>query len=142
MWPVVGQKPEEGPLLAHNSDEALELRQGPIAAAPHVINKAQGNRMSQEGTLACLESGAERFDPSHVEGVSVDAGAVAGWAERIAALGRTAREELPIEADRAELLPAGLTCLAATMVRLEARRATTSALGLRHAVVNELLVRS
>ena len=48
----------------------------------------------------------------------------------------------PIEADRAELLPAGLTCLAATMVRLEARRATTSALGLRHAVVNELLMRS
>ena len=92
--------------------------------------------------LACLESGAERFDPSHVEGVSVDAGAVAGWAERIAALGRADREELPIEADRAELLPAGLTCLAATMVRLEARRATTSALGLRHAVVNELLLRS
>ena len=60
MRPVVGQEPEEGPLLAHDSDEALELRQRPVATAPHVINEAQGDRVSQEGALACLERRQQR----------------------------------------------------------------------------------
>ena len=36
MRPIVGQQPEKGALLARGRSEALELEQGPVAAAPNV----------------------------------------------------------------------------------------------------------
>ena len=89
--------------------------------------------------LACLEAGVETFDPKAGEGLSLDPGCAARWMARLAELTVSERRELPIEEDRAEILPAGLACIAGTLRRLEASSVRVTGRGLRHGVLSELL---
>lgn len=89
--------------------------------------------------LACLEAGAASFDPAAGEGLVLEPRVAARWMARLAELTVRERCELPIEADRAEILPAGLACIAGTLRRLEAGSARVTGRGLRHGVLAELL---
>ena len=89
--------------------------------------------------LACLELALPAFDPRVVEGHVIAASSARRHAQALAALGLEARKKFPIEADRAEILPAGLACLAAALERLGAGRARVSGRGLRYGVARELL---
>ena len=91
--------------------------------------------------LASLVRGGERFDHETVEGTVLGAGAAERWAERLVALPVDARRALPIEADRAGILPAGLACLAGALARLGAATARVTTRGLRYGVARELLAR-
>ena len=89
--------------------------------------------------LACLEKGLVHFDPLQIEGTRIDVAAARAWAERLIDMPLEDRGRLPIESQRAEILPAGLVCIAAGLERIGAREARISALGLRHGVALELL---
>lgn len=89
--------------------------------------------------LACLALGLPRFDHERAEGACVPASAAALFAARLAALSIPERRELPIEGDRASILPAGLSALAATLERLGAKELRVTGRGLRFGVVRGLL---
>ena len=89
--------------------------------------------------LACLALGLPAFDPAAVEGVQVPAHSARHWADELASRPLAERSPLPIEADRAQILPAGLACLAACLERLEARDVRVSGRGLRYGVLREIL---
>lgn len=89
--------------------------------------------------LACLEAGVPAFTPAAAEGRSLPAAAAARWMARLADLSLLERRALPIEADRAEILPAGLACVAGALQRLEAASARVTGRGLRYGVLRELL---
>jgi exopolyphosphatase/guanosine-5'-triphosphate,3'-diphosphate pyrophosphatase len=88
--------------------------------------------------LACVESQLERFDPHAVEGWKLAARSAAEWAERLRRLDLARRLELPIEAERAAILPAGLACLAGVLARLGADEIRVTGRGLRYALLREL----
>ena len=89
--------------------------------------------------LACLALGLERFDHERGEGASFPADSAAHFAARLASLPLAERRKLPIEADRATILPAGLSALAATAERLGAKSFRVTGRGLRFGVARELL---
>lgn len=89
--------------------------------------------------LACLALGLERFDHERGEGASFPADRAAHFAARLASLPLAERRKLPIEADRATILPAGLSALAATAERLGAKSFRVTGRGLRFGVARELL---
>jgi exopolyphosphatase/guanosine-5'-triphosphate,3'-diphosphate pyrophosphatase len=89
--------------------------------------------------VASLDSGLARFDPGAVEGRSVDVRRAGVWAERLSVLDPAGRRALPIEPERADILPAGLAVLGAVAARLGASTVRVSAFGLRHALADELL---
>jgi len=82
--------------------------------------------------LACLDLELGAYDPLRAEGHVLDAGAALREARRLWPLSLEERCKLPIEADRAEILPAGLACLGAALERLGAHRARVSGRGLRY----------
>lgn len=88
---------------------------------------------------ACLHRRLGRFDPAAAEGHRLPAPWLAEAAQRLAAMPCAERRRLPIEAERAEILPAGLACLAGAVRPLGAREVRVSARGLRYAVARELL---
>ena len=88
--------------------------------------------------LACLERGFERFDPERAEGSRLALEAAGRWAARLAALPLARRLELPLEPERAAILPAGLACAAAALERLEPASVRASGRGLRFGVLREL----
>lgn len=79
------------------------------------------------------------FDPARAEGHVVRASAALDHARRLWQLPPDLRRRLPIEADRAEILPAGLACLAAAFERLGAGAARVSGRGLRYGLAREVL---
>ena len=89
--------------------------------------------------LACLEQGLAAFDPAAAEGARVAGPRVAEWAERLNRTPLAERRALPIEADRAAVLPAGLACLAAAVQRLGARELQVSGRGLRYGVLRAVI---
>lgn len=89
--------------------------------------------------LGCLAAGLSAFDHRSAEGRVVPASAAAEAARRLVRLAPEERLALPIEADRAAILPAGLACAAAALERLGARSARVSGKGLRYGVARELL---
>ena len=89
--------------------------------------------------LGCLQLGLERFDPLRPEGLSIPANAAGEWARRLAPLTLEERSGWPIEPARAEILPAGLFCLAGVLERLEAGRVRLSGRGLRYGLAREML---
>lgn len=91
--------------------------------------------------LACLAGGFARFDHERAEGARVPARAAREWAERLAALDLDARRAHPLEADRAWILPAGLSALAATLERVGAEDMRVTGRGLRFGVARDLLAR-
>lgn len=91
--------------------------------------------------LGAITRGLAEFDPNRAEGTEVEAASVGELGERLAALSIDARLRFPIERERAEILPAGLACLAAVLERIDAKRLRVSGRGLRFGVVRELLAR-
>jgi len=91
--------------------------------------------------LAACASGLARFDPRAVEGRVVPAVQAAQLADALAALPRAGRLAFPIEAERADILPAGLAALAAVLERLGAETVRVSGAGLRHGLARELAAR-
>jgi exopolyphosphatase / guanosine-5'-triphosphate,3'-diphosphate pyrophosphatase len=89
--------------------------------------------------LACLELAPPAFDHELAEGAELRSGAAAYWAEQLARTPLNQRAVLPIEADRAEILPAGLACIAGVLARLGAGQARVSGRGLRYGVARGLL---
>jgi exopolyphosphatase/guanosine-5'-triphosphate,3'-diphosphate pyrophosphatase len=88
--------------------------------------------------LGCLELGLERFDHLRAEGLRVELGSAWRWAERLAALPLAGRMALPLEPERAAILPAGLACAAAALERLAPAGLRVSGRGLRFGVLREL----
>jgi exopolyphosphatase/guanosine-5'-triphosphate,3'-diphosphate pyrophosphatase len=89
--------------------------------------------------LAALVHGFARFDALRTEGLSISAAAAARWAEELRGIPVARRCALPIESERAAILPAGLACLALALERLGTASAVASGRGLRFAVASELL---
>lgn len=103
--------------------------------------QAQGLVIVLGGTganLACLELALEGFDPLAGEGREFDVHKVPVWAERLRRLDAAARLRLPIERERASILPAGLACLAGALAALGASRLRVTGRGLRYGVLREL----
>lgn len=88
--------------------------------------------------LGCLDLGLASFDPVAAEGHALDARAPARFAEAVAMTPLGERGCFPIEPDRHGILPAGLTCIAGSLRRLEADRARVTTRGLRHGVAAQL----
>lgn len=89
--------------------------------------------------LACLELGLPRFDANRAEQAALAVDAARRQAERLAPLDQETRAALPIQGDRADVLPAGLLCLGATLERIGATRARATGRGLRHGIAWEML---
>lgn len=89
--------------------------------------------------LACLELGLARFDPLAAEGARLPPDSARRWAGRLAALPPAERLRLPIEPERAAILPQGLLCLAAAVERLEPFSLRVSGRGLRYGLARTLL---
>jgi exopolyphosphatase/guanosine-5'-triphosphate,3'-diphosphate pyrophosphatase len=91
---------------------------------------------------ACLVLDLARFDARAAEGATVETTRVRELGEELARMPVAARLALPLEAERALILPAGLACLAATLERIGAARVRVSGRGLRYGVVREILARN
>jgi exopolyphosphatase/guanosine-5'-triphosphate,3'-diphosphate pyrophosphatase len=89
--------------------------------------------------LACLELGLARFDPQAAEGARLPPDSARRWAGQLAALPAAERLRLPIEPERAAILPEGLFCLAAAVERLEPFSLRVSGRGLRYGLARALL---
>jgi exopolyphosphatase / guanosine-5'-triphosphate,3'-diphosphate pyrophosphatase len=89
--------------------------------------------------LACLDLELDGYDPLRAEGHVLDAAAALREARRLWPLELAERCSLPIESDRAEILPAGLACLGAALERLGAHRARVSGRGLRYGMARARL---
>lgn len=119
-------------LLAHARREAAAYPAG-LAAGGEVV-AVGGTGVN----LACLQADLTAFDPRAVEGAVLPAGAALERALQLDAMPLEARRRLPIEPERAEVLPAGLACLAATLERVSASRVRVTGRGLRYGVVREV----
>lgn len=119
-------------LWAHAQAQAEHFPRGIAAGRPVVAVGGTGVN------LACLQAKLTRFDPHAVEGAELDAHSVAALARDLASLSLDERRALPIEAERAEVLPAGLACLAATLEQLSASRFRITGRGLRYGVIRDL----
>lgn len=91
--------------------------------------------------LACLALGLARFDPARAEGQEITISAAARHLRELARLSVADRMRLPIEPERAHILPAGLACLVGTLERMAASKASVTSRGLRYGVVREMLER-
>lgn len=89
--------------------------------------------------LAALELGLERFDHRVVEGAELPAEATIRWGTRLAGMSLAERLELPIEATRAEVLPAGLACLGATLAAFGVESFRVSGRGVRFGMMEAAL---
>ncbi|MCY2960865.1 MAG: hypothetical protein NTY35_11920 [Planctomycetota bacterium] len=89
--------------------------------------------------LGACAAGLARFDPRAVEGVQVPAARAGELATALALRSRADRLAFPIEAERADILPAGLATLAAVLERLGAAHVRVSGFGLRHGLAREAL---
>lgn len=90
--------------------------------------------------LACLERGIECYDPRLAEGFRLEGASGLGWARRLLELELELRRDLPIEPDRADILPAGLALLGAISTRIGLGQAVVTGRGLRYGLLSELLL--
>jgi len=140
---VVLTEAHQGDLAGHAwSDAAWESARLDVEAAFDAAltgappRPASSGRVTALGgsaaNLAALEAQFAMFEPAKTEGLVVTAAAAREFAERLRRLDLEARRTLPIEAERAVILPAGLLCLGAALERLDARAARASGKGLRY----------
>jgi len=129
------KSPGGWPALRARIEQAVEELPEGCARGVREVVVIGGSAVS----LGCLALELSAFDAARAEGVAITTEAAAGWAEHLAGLSIAQRRNLPIEADRAEILPAGAACLAAVLRRIGAAGARVSARGLRYGIVMELL---
>lgn len=89
--------------------------------------------------LVSLVRGGPDFRVEGLHGLRASVGEAWGWARGLHKRTPAERIGLPIEPDRAEILPAGLACLAALLQHCEATGGRFSAQGLRFALARRLL---
>lgn len=123
-------------------DRVLSAAREACERFPSRVLSATSELIALGGTasnLACLDLGLAAYDPLRAEGHIVEARAALDHARRLWPLTAGERAWLPIEADRAEILPTGLICLGAAFERLGAHRARVSGRGLRFGMARERL---
>jgi exopolyphosphatase/guanosine-5'-triphosphate,3'-diphosphate pyrophosphatase len=116
-----------------------------VAALGGLADAGGGPVVALGGTglnLACLELGLEEFAPARVEGASLRAARAREWPERLRRLPPRDRLALPLERERAAILPAGLVCLAGALAALGAEEFSVTGRGLRFGVARELVAGS
>jgi len=116
----------------------------PMSPMTHTGEEATASAVCVGGTavnLASLARGAAAFDPSGLEGTEVLVADILDRARALQDLDLEARRRLPIEAARAEILPAGMACLGLALEAAGAMRARLSTRGLRHGLLLEFLAR-
>lgn len=91
--------------------------------------------------LACLARGFAAFDHELAEGSVLPAARAREWSDRLCHMPLDARLRLPIESTRADILPAGLACLAAAVERIGAEGLRVTGRGLRFGLLQEALSR-
>lgn len=89
--------------------------------------------------LGALVLGLPHFDHVRAEGARVSAEDALTWAERLARVPAASRVRWPIEPARAEILPAGLVCVAAALERSGCAEARVSGRGLRFGLLADAL---
>ena len=89
--------------------------------------------------VACLELGLDRFDHRRAEGVTIEPARCLDAAKKMAAMSIEARRELPIEPERAPILPAGMACLGLVLQRIGVAGARVSNRGLRFEIARRML---
>ncbi len=89
--------------------------------------------------LGCLELGVADFDHEAAEAQAFRCSAVLPWGERLAGLSLEQRGELPVEAARAAVLPAGLACLGQVAARCGAEELLVTGRGLRYGILSKIL---
>ena len=118
-------------LLSELPDDLAQTR---TALQPDVV--ALGGTGSN---VACLELGLERFDHRRAEGVTIEPTRCLEAARRIADTALEVRRQLPIEAERAAILPAGMACLGLVLERIGVGGARVSNRGLRFEIARRML---
>jgi exopolyphosphatase/guanosine-5'-triphosphate,3'-diphosphate pyrophosphatase len=89
-------------------------------------------------TLAALDLGLARYEPSRVQGHRLGRAAVEGLLLRLGPLTAAERERLPcVEAGRGDLLVPGIAVCLAILDRLDAESFLVSDRGLREGIVDE-----
>jgi exopolyphosphatase/guanosine-5'-triphosphate,3'-diphosphate pyrophosphatase len=89
--------------------------------------------------LVALVRGGAEFEVEGLHGLQATAEQAWYWAHHLQGLGLGERRQLPIESDRARILPAGLACLAALLEHSGVAVGRFSALGLRFGLAARLL---
>ena len=92
--------------------------------------------------LACLGQNLEQYEAERAEGCRLPVDIIPGWVCKLQDLPLEERLKLPIEAGRAEILPAGLACMEVALTRIGAKAFRVSGKGIRYGVARELLVES
>jgi exopolyphosphatase/guanosine-5'-triphosphate,3'-diphosphate pyrophosphatase len=123
----VGWEARERHVLAAVATLPVRAASTPVAVGGGAVN------------LASLVRGARAFDHRLADGTRVEHGAVCALARRLARLSHEERLDLPIEAQRAAVLPAGLFAIGALVRHLGAAAVYTTGRGLRHGVALELV---
>ena len=130
----------EAPLAPGGYDALVEHARRECRALPALL--ARGRAVVAIGgtgvNLACLHLGLARFDPLAAEGCTIPAEAAGRLGRLLAGESLQARRARPMEWERAEILPAGLACLAAALERISAETLRTTTRGLRHGLVREM----
>ena len=125
-------------------EDLLGAARGALGAGPP-LDAPPGPTVAIGGTatnLGSLGLGLAAFDHLAVEGARVPLAEARAWGERLAGMTPAERRELPIEAARAVVLPAGLACLTAALERLglgDDEPVEVTGRGLRHGLLAELL---
>jgi len=123
-------------MLAEARLELACLRDTDTALDPAAPWVALGGTPSN---LASLEMGLAAFDHLAVEGVLLGSDRAAMWGQRLAVLSLDERCKLPIEAARAEVLPAGLACMAAGFELFGPPKFRVTGRGLRYGFLSAML---
>lgn len=113
------------------STAAADLRGGALVAVAGTAT-----------TLAALDQGMGRYDPSRVEGHRLSRSILEGWIDRLSGMSVRARRELPgMESGRADVIVAGLMILSAFVSRLAFTEFRVSGRGVRFGVALRVLDR-
>lgn len=89
--------------------------------------------------LGSLELGLEQHDRKVPEGRRFLSSGAWKWAHELAGKDLAARRALPIEAERASVLPAGLACLGEVALKLGATELLVTGKGLRYGLIRKRL---
>ena len=89
--------------------------------------------------LGSLELGLAEFDHAAAEAQVCSCSGIVPWSERLAGLSLEQRRELPVQAARATVLPAGLACLGQVAALCGTEEVLVAGKGLRYGFLSKIL---